>query len=122
MSMMDRINLPYLFRFATPRTCDDREMPGRYCSEQQMWVIDTDQGAQPIVLVAPETLAATQTKTMTQVEADDDDQGRGAMMETSTYTRVRQEADDEDASLELPEIQTKTDTQQETDDQVNTVI
>lgn len=113
---------PFLFRFATPRTCDGREMLGRYSPEKRLWVVDTEEGEQPIIKAAPETLGQTQTKTMTQVEADDDDQGRGAMMQTSTTTGVTQEVDDKDASLGLPEIQTKTDAQQETDDQVNSVI
>lgn len=113
---------PFLFRFATPRTCDDREMPGRYCSEKQLWIIETDDGEQPIITAAPDTLLQTQTKTSTQVESDDDDQGRGAMMGTATITEVQQEADDKDAPFGLMGIQTKTDTQQEADDQVNSVI
>lgn len=38
-------------------------------------------------------------------------------METGTYKKVRQEADDEDAMFALPELQTKTEVQQERDDE-----
>ena len=116
---MEKTRDPFLLRFATDRKCDGLEMVGRYSEERQLWVVDTDEGPQPIIEVAPDVIAATQTKTMTRVEADDDDQNRGAMMETSTYTEVKQESDDRNASLGLPEIQTKTDVQQETDDQID---
>lgn len=122
MGKMEKICEPFLLRFATDRKCDGLEMSGRYSEERQLWVVDTDQGPRPIIEVAPDVIAATQSKTMTHVEADDDDQNRGAMMETSTYTRVRQESDDQDASLGLPEIQTKTDVQQESDDQIDGVL
>ena len=108
---------PFLLRFATPRSCETRDMAGHYCEQRQLWMIDVDGVSRPIVEEAAGMLAQTHTKTMTQVESDDDDQGRGAMAETKTITEVKQEADDHDASLMLPEIQTKTDVQQESDDQ-----
>ena len=92
-------------------------MPGRYSPELGVWVIDCDGAERPIVEVQSDVMAATQTKTMQRVEADDDDPMRFESMETGTYTKVRQEADDEDASLCLPEITTKTDVQQERDDE-----
>ncbi|WP_298270258.1 MULTISPECIES: hypothetical protein [Alphaproteobacteria] len=92
-------------------------MPGRYSPELGVWVIDCDGAERPIVEVQSDVMAATQTKTMQRVEADDDDPMRFGSMETGTYTKVRQEADDEDASLCLAEITTKTDVQQERDDE-----
>lgn len=107
---------PFLLRFATPRSADD-EMPGRYSHDLGVWVVDGEDGVVPIIEIADGGLVATQTKTMTQVEVDDDDPSRFGALETSTFTRVRQEVDDEDASLCLPELQTKTEAQQERDDE-----
>lgn len=107
---------PFLLRFATPRTAD-AEMPGRYSSALNVWVVDGDGGETPIIEVAGGSLVATSSKTMTQVEVDDDDPSRFGSLETSTGTRVRQEVDDEDSSLCLSELTTKTDVQQERDDE-----
>ena len=107
---------PFLLRYATPRTAD-ADMPGRYSPELGVWVVDGEYGAVPIIEVAGGGLVVTQSKTMTQVEVDDDDPSRFGALETSTFTRVRQEVDDEDASLCLPELQTKTEAQQERDDE-----
>jgi hypothetical protein len=109
---------PFLLRFASPRT-SDTEMPGRYSAELDVWVVDGEDGERPIIELPAGSLVMTQTKTMQQVESDDDDPMRFGSMETGTYTRVHQEADDEDASLCLPEITTKTDVQQERDDQAS---
>lgn len=112
---------PLLLRYATRRS-DQPEAPGRYSSDADVWVVETDEGERPLVEVGGDSLAETQTKTMTQQEADDDDYGRGAVSETGTYTKVRQEADDEDATLCLPELLTKTDIQQESDDQIDAPV
>lgn len=109
---------PFLLRFATPRA-SGAEMPGRYSAVLDVWVLDCEGGEQPIIEVSAGSLAMTQTKTMQQVESDDDDPMRFGAMETGTYTKVRQESDDEDGSLCLPEITTKTDVQQERDDQAS---
>ncbi|MBA4044854.1 MAG: hypothetical protein C0471_10605 [Erythrobacter sp.] len=67
-------------------------------------------------------LGGTSTLTEAQQKADDQDRSMEAMAETSTVTKVRQEADDLDASLSLPELQTKTSVQQESDDQAGMLI
>lgn len=110
---------PFLLRFATPRSAES-PMPGRYSPELDVWVVEDAGCERPIVEVAGGSLTATQTKTMTHTEADDDDPARFGSMETSTFTKVRQEADDEDAMLGLPKLQTKTDVQQERDDEAAT--
>ena len=115
-------NDPFLFRFATVRTGQGTDLPGRYCEKRALHVVDEENGSRAIVDGEVGLLSQTHTKTMTQVEADDHDQDRGALAETSTMTKVRQEADDEDASLQLFETQTKTSVQQESDDQRNAVI
>ena len=112
---------PFLFRFAQPRSVD-AEMPGHYCDEQKVWVLETVTGERPIIEIDGGSLIATQSKTMTQVETDDDDYDNAAMVETSTYTKVRQEADDQDAQSGLLELQTKTEVVQERDDEVDPVI
>jgi len=91
-------------------------MEGYYCEERQLWVVQTPDGIKPIIEAASDVIAQTQSKTMTQVEADDDDFERGALMETTTMTKVGQEADDTDASFGALELVTKTEVQQESDD------
>ena len=107
---------PFLLRFRTPRSADS-PMPGRYSQELGVWVVEGEDGEVPIIEVADGSLVATQSKTMTHVEVDDDDPTRFNSMETGTYTKVRQEADDEDASMCLSELTTKTDVQHERDDE-----
>lgn len=112
----DPVADPFLFRFATPRSAD-AEMPGRYSPDLCVWVIDGEDGEVPIIEVAGGSLVITQSKTMTRVEVDDDDPSRFGTLDTSTGTRVHQEVEDEDASLCLAEITTKTEVQQERDDE-----
>ena len=107
---------PFLLRFATPRSAE-ADMPGHYSTDLGMWVVDGEEGEGPIIDVAGGSLIATQSKTMTRVEVDDDDPTRFGSMETGTFTKVRQEADDEDASLCVPELMTNADVQQERDDE-----
>lgn len=107
---------PFLLRFATPRSADE-EMPGHYSPDLRVWVIDGDDGEVPIIEVAGGALVVTQSKTMTRVEVDDEDPSRFGALDASTGTRVRQQVDDEDASLCLPELTTKTEVQQERDDE-----
>lgn len=56
---------PFLLRFATPRSCETRDMAGYYCETRQLWMIDVDGVSRPIVEEAADMLAQTQTKTMT---------------------------------------------------------
>jgi hypothetical protein len=121
MTLLSPIALadPFLLQFGTPRSAD-AAMPGRYSAKLNVWVIDAEDGEVPIIEVEGGSLVVTQSKTMTHVEVDDDDPTRFGSMETGTYTKVRQEADDQDASLCLPELTTKTDVQQERDDEAVT--
>ena len=107
---------PFLFRFATPRSAE-AEMPGRYSSKLDVWVIDSEEGEVPIIEVAGGSLVATQSKTMTHVEVDDDDAAQSGSMETGNFTKGRQEADDEDASPRLPARTNKTHGKAEGDDE-----
>jgi hypothetical protein len=117
MGKMERIAKPFLFGLATDRTpTNETDIGGYYCEEAQVWVVQPPDGIKPIIETASDVIAETQTKTMTQVEADDDDFGRGTLMETTTMTKVGQEADDTDASFGALELVTKTEIQQESDD------
>ena len=113
---------PFLFRFALDRQGDESVLPGSYCRERGLWIVDAYGHEMPLVQSALGNRAETQTKTMTQVESDDDDQGRGALMETTTITKVGQEADDIDAPICIPELTTKTEVRQESDDQSSMVL
>lgn len=113
---------PFLFRFAVDRQGVASALPGSYSAERSLWIVDSNEGEVPLVQSELGTRAETQTKTMTQVESDDDDQGRGALMETTTITKVGQEADDIDAPVCIPELATKTEVEQESDDQSSMVV
>lgn len=58
---------PLLLRTAEPRN-EGEALPGRYCPDAAVWVVDTNHGAKPIVEIGGTALNETQTKTMSQVE------------------------------------------------------
>ncbi|HBO7077297.1 hypothetical protein R5022_04430 [Pseudomonas aeruginosa] len=47
-SRSERNISPFLAKAGIPRTGEDR-LPGYYCEQQKMWVVDTEQGTQPII-------------------------------------------------------------------------
>ena len=47
-SRSEKNTSPFLAKAGTPRTGDD-QLPGYYSEEEQMWVVDTAQGTQPII-------------------------------------------------------------------------
>jgi hypothetical protein len=105
---------PLLARFAVPRS-QAPAVKGRFCEATDLWVVDTPQGPQPLVLL--DGAGDTTTGTFVQAEADDTDVGAGLMLGTSTFTKVGGEGDDTDVSASaLLEITTKTDAQVERDD------
>ena len=85
---------PFLSRYAQRRTGSDR-LPGRYCSELQMWLVDTDHG--PLALIdTSEGRAATET--VTRVLAEQTDSSHATQMTgtqpVTTVTAVAMEQDD----------------------------
>ncbi|WP_258190057.1 hypothetical protein [Stutzerimonas stutzeri] len=126
---------PFLANAGTPRTGED-QLPGYYCEQQQMWVVDTAQGTQPIIneQALSQLLTKTRaheeedddsylalelmTKTYLQIESDDDTQpsGYNNLLQLVTKTALTQEVDDNYLAAQLLELVTKTKVQQEADD------
>jgi hypothetical protein len=124
---------PLLFRHATPRT-SSAELPGQYDPDTQLWVIETKAGFIPVVEASDVAQLETATSTRVRQEGDDDDLSADqklctTLLDTSTLTKVRQESADDDVSIDetfsaasrigtLAELTTKTDVQQESDDEI----
>lgn len=110
----DEGQLPLLVRFSVLRTADDA-LPGRYDTEQQVWVVNGCDGVKPIVKVAGD-LAELVTKTYARPERDDVESK--AFLETTTKTEARPERDDatEPTLMALLQLATKTKVRQERDD------
>jgi len=105
---------PLLAQFAVPRS-QAPAIQGRFCEAMDLWVVDTPEGPQPLVLL--DGAGETTTGTFVQAEADDTDVGTGLTLGTSTFTKVGGEGDDTDVSASaVLEITTKTDAQVERDD------
>lgn len=106
---------PFLAKAGTPRT-GENHLPGYYCKQQKMWVIDTEHGAQPII--NEQALSQLMTKTNQQTESDDDTWPirYSNLLQLVTKTDSIQEADDNYSASQLLELVTKTKTQQEADD------
>jgi hypothetical protein len=113
---------PLLFRYATPRTsCAD--LPGHYDQDAQLWVIETEGGLLPVVQGCDSSIVDTRTVTKVRQEGDDDDlsnddmfgggrRGR-ALAELATKTDVQQESDDQFSGSGLLELETRTANNQE---------
>ena len=121
---------PYLSRFATPRTGEDR-IPGYYSSELNMWAINSPTGAVPII--ADGGLNELMTKTKVNAEQDDEAPWQVELL-TKTYQKVESDDDDHircrgqssadsfskpfsfESSNHLLQLVTKTDANAERDD------
>lgn len=104
---------PLLVRYAVCRT-GDSEIPGYYCNERDVWVVETVDGTLPVV-EARGDLAEISTKTSALPEADDS--LSSALLETVTKTLTHVEEDDATRSMShLLELATKTEAQVERDD------
>ncbi len=108
------IGRPFLAILAARRTGTTSELPGRYCAQQDVWVIDGRNGPTPIVVSYQEHSAAPVTK----VKGERDEFCASRILELSTKTKTELERDDvspRSAAL-LPELVTKTDEIRERDD------
>ncbi|MGR0057229.1 hypothetical protein ACUS54_27020 [Pseudomonas aeruginosa] len=134
-SRSERNISPFLAKAGIPRTGEDR-LPGYYCEQQKMWVVDTEQGTQPIINepALSQLLTKTRaheeedddsylaleliTKTHQQIESDDDTRptGYSNLLQLVTKTESVQEVDDNYSASQLLELVTKTKVQQEADD------
>lgn len=104
--------VPFLARFAIPRTGDDK-LPGYYSTVMDMWVVDTKDGPTPVINHG----ALAELVTKTKVNAEQDDEGFYALHELKTFTDVQAEGVDSPAYMnQLLELSTKTFIQVERDD------
>lgn len=99
---------PLLLQGAVERTGND-DIPGEYCADCHMWVVD----GLPIVEARSE-IAELTTKTEAQIERDDTCEPSLLEMQTKTLSQV--ERDDQDWHVELLELVTKTANDPERDD------
>lgn len=126
---------PFLARTGKTRTGED-QLPGYYCDDQQMWVVETEQGVLPIINEQALSQLMTKTrvhneedddnifalelitKTHQQIESDDDTGPRGCnnLLQLVTKTDSVQEVDDNYSACQLLELVTKTKVEQEADD------
>lgn len=112
-SRSERNISPFLAKAGTPRTGED-QLPGSYCEQQKMWVVETEHGTQPII--NEQALSQLLTKTRANEEEDDDSY---LALELITKTHQQLESDDETRPTgycNLLQLVTKTDTIQEVDD------
>ena len=104
---------PFLARTGKTRTGED-QLPGYYCDDQQMWVVETEQGVLPII--NEQALSQLMTKTRVHNEEDDDNY---LALELITKTHQKLESDDDTRPMgynNLLQLVTKTDSIQEVDD------
>jgi len=99
---------PLLIQGAVERTGSD-DIPGGYCADLHMWVVD----GCPIVEARSE-IAELTTKTEAQIERDDT--GEPSLLEMQTKTLSQVERDDQDFGIGLLELATKTANRPERDD------
>lgn len=107
---------PYLARTAVVRTGTD-EIPGYYSNEIDMWVVESEGGATPII----QNGSLAQLKTKTEVIQEEDDESPYSL-DLTTKTAHQIESDDHspDFSGTVLQLMTKTDTVQEKDDKCDT--
>ncbi|WP_426954959.1 hypothetical protein [Muricoccus radiodurans] len=104
---------PLLTTLAVARS-GDNSIPGHYCPDQQVWVVETNSGPKPLVQVCAHSAELT---TKTKAQQEQDDQAWPALMEGTTKTSVRQERDDASLrDLAILELATKTEVKVERDD------
>ena len=102
---------PFLATVAVRRTGATTELPGRYCAQQDVWVIDGRNGPTPIVTSHLEDSVAPLTK----VKGERDAFCSPVILELSTKTHTQLERDDvspRSASLS-PELVMNADKMQE---------
>lgn len=99
---------PLLIQGAVERTGDDY-IPGRYCSDRHVWLVD----GSPIV-EARSALSELTTKTEAQIERDDT--SNISLLEMQTKTSAQVERDDQDFQIDRFGLMTKTFANAERDD------
>jgi len=100
---------PFLTRFAVPRTAEP-ELPGHYCAERSLWVIETPEGLVPLA-----TQASSQLITVTKVEGEQIDCAMDFSL-MGTHTSVKMEQDDKSNGMSLLAMATITEVSSEQPD------
>lgn len=98
---------PILFRNAIARSAGE-EITGHYQDDLQLWVVEEDGQLRPIVEAADDALLATETVTKVRQEAEDQDMDRADLVGSPAGGRA--------------ELVTKTEVQQESDDQIDPAL
>jgi hypothetical protein len=81
---------PFLATLAVRRTGSTSELPGRYCGEEDVWVIDGRNGPTPIVVSHKKDSVAPVTK----IKGERDEFYAPGVLELSTKTYKQLERDD----------------------------
>ncbi len=119
MDRMAEETQPILLRYAIPRRAEPL-LPGRYCFERDMWLVQTPEGEEPAIHT-PGPLPSLKTKSRTHTEQDDDPSlSAGNMLQTKTAIKLEQE--DEGPGVLIAAIQTKTDAGREADDTAEMLV
>ena len=90
-----RVVRPFLTRFGVPSSSEP-ELPGYYCEERSLWVIETPGGLVPLA-----TQTSSQLETRTKVVAEQTDFTTDFHYRGGTHTAVRAEQDDYSRELSL---------------------
>jgi hypothetical protein len=84
---------PFLATLAVRRTGTTSELPGRYCAQQDLWVVDGPNGPIPIVMSHQED-PLPELVTKTDEIRERDDPSPSLLLELSTKTETKRERDD----------------------------
>lgn len=112
-----KATIPFLIGRSTSRSSGP-SLPGRYCADEKVWVVDGEDGIEPLV-TSSEDILEIATKTATSRETDDNH--APALLAAITKTSAQLERDDDDIFASsrrhaLLELTTKTEAQRERDD------
>lgn len=103
---------PFLAKTAQLRTGSD-QIPGYYSDEQDLWVVETEQGVKPIITNG--VLAQLVTKTKVQIETDDESPF-ASNLKTKTEQMIERDDDVPYNTSQILQLVTKTDSVSEKDD------
>lgn len=111
--------LPILLRYGTPRRVE-LAMPGRYCTEREMWMVPTQAGER-YAIDMPGSQISLMTKTKTYTEQDDES-SFSPTNNLQTKTEAELEREDRTSEVLIASLQTKTDAGREADDTAEMLV
>lgn len=104
---------PFLSKYAEPRD-EGPGLPGYFSADQNLWMVESPNGAVPLISYARELAAIT---TKTKVEDESDDESANYLLEITTKTDGNTEGDDQTRhGSALLEVSTKTHAELERED------